>query len=146
MKSTMTPTTVLATGEEVLKSFRANRVTYTRNNAWLAAVAMTGGMIVLWAVGNPHAWAGALGGLLAVTVRAFYLMSEEMSVRWDLTNKRLLGPQTRAIRLGEIKTVNTLGSMVQIITHSGDKHLIKYQADRNATAASIKNVMVGGRG
>lgn len=146
MKSTMTPTTVLANGEQVLKSFQADRATYTRSNTWLAVIAMAAGMIVLWAIGNPHVWAGAVGGLLAVSVRAFYLMSEEMSVRWDLTNKRLLGPQTRAIRLGDIKEVKTLGRMVQIITHGGDKHLIKYQADREATVASIRSVMVGGRG
>lgn len=146
MKSYMTPTTDLAEGEEVLKSFRADRATYTRNNAWVAVVAMAGGMGILWAMGNPHAWTGAVGGLAAVAIRAFYLMSEEMSVRWDLTNMRLLGPQTRAIRLTEIKDLKTLGSMVQVITLTGDKHLIKYQGDRTATIASIHSAMAGGRG
>lgn len=146
MKNYMTPTSPLGENEEVLTSFRADRSTYTRNNTWVAVVAMAGGMGILWAMGNPHAWTGAVGGLAAVAIRAFYLMSEEMSVRWDLTNMRLLGPQTRVIRLGEIKELNTLGSMVQVVTNAGDKHLIKYQADRDATIASIRSAMAGGRG
>lgn len=145
MTPQMTPTTPLADGEEVLTSFRADRATYSRNNAWIAVIAMAGGMAVLWVMGNPHVWAGAVGGLAAVAIRAFYLMSEEMSVRWDLTNMRLLGPQIRVIRLAEIKALNTLGSMVQIVTHTGDKHLIKYQGDRDATIATIRSVMAGAR-
>lgn len=144
MSGNMTPTSPLADGEEVLASFRADRATYTRTNTWLAAAAMAGGMAVLWLLGNPYVWTGAVGGLLAVAVRTFYLMSEEMSVRWDLTNQRLLGPQTRAIRLGEIKALNTLGSMVQVVTMAGDKHLIKYQASPAETVARIEAARAGG--
>lgn len=141
----MSPTSPLADGEEVLTSFRADRVTYLRANAWLAAGAMAAGMGVLWLLGNPHVWTGAVGGLLAVAVRSFYLMSEEMSVRWDLTNERLLGPQTRAIRLGEIKALNRLGAMVQVVTLAGDKHLIKYQSSPANTIAQINAARTGGQ-
>ena len=144
MSQSMTPTTPLADGEEVLQSFRADRATYVRTNTWMAAAAMGAGMLILWVLGNPYVWTGAVGGLAAVAVRAFYLMSEALSERWDLTNQRILGPMTRVIRLGEVKQLNTLGSVVQVVTHSGDKYLIKYQADPKATIAAIQRASVGG--
>jgi len=50
---------------------------------------------------------------------------------------RLLGPQTRAVDLGQVKDVRTLASAVQVITKTGDKYLLKYQSDRSATKAAI---------
>ncbi|MEP2532086.1 hypothetical protein [Shimia sp.] len=138
MSQSMTPDTPLAEGEEVLHSLRADRATYVRTNAWLAAFAMGAGMLILWMLDNPYVWTGAIGGLAAVTVRAFYMMSEELSVRWDITNQRVLGPMQRAIRLGEIRTLKTMGSVVQIVTQSGDKHLIKYQASPKDTVSLIR--------
>ncbi len=145
MSNRMTPDTPLATDEEVLTSFRADRLTYTRTNTWMAVLAMGGGMGILWLLGNAHVWTGAVGGLLAVAIRAFYLMSEELAVRWDLTNQRLLGPMDRTIRLGEIKHLKTLANMVQVVTQSGDKYLLKYQADPNETIRLIKTAQVGGQ-
>ena len=145
MNQSMTPDTPLADGEEVLLSFRADRASYVRANTWMAAAAMGAGMGILWLMDNPHVWTGAIGGLAAVALRAFYLMSEEFSVRWDLTNQRVLGPMTRAIPLTNIKKLNTLGSVVQIVTHTGDKHLIKYQADPKATIAAIRRATAGGQ-
>jgi len=140
----MTPTTALQEGETVVASFRPDRATYWRDHAWLAAAAMAIGMAVLWAMGNPHVWTGAVGGLAAVAVRAGYVASDELGARWDLTDRRLLGPQTRAVRLGEIATLRRLGSAVQVVTRAGDKHLIKYQADGAATRARIERAMAGG--
>jgi len=140
----MTPTTALQQGETVVASFRPDRATYWRDHAWLAAAAMAIGMAVLWAMGNPHVWTGAVGGLAAVAVRAGYVASDELAARWDLTDRRLLGPQTRAVRLGEIATLRRLGSAVQVVTRTGDKHLIKYQADGAATRARIERAMAGG--
>ena len=134
----MQPTTPLAEGERIINSFHPDRSTYWRDHAWLAAGAMGLGMVVLWLMGNNHVWTGAVGGLAAIAARAFYVASDELTARWDLTDQRLLGPQTRAVRLGEIRTVRGLGSAVQVVTAAGDKHLIKYQADRVATEAHIR--------
>jgi hypothetical protein len=134
----MTPTTALEEGERVLVSFHPDRATYLRDHAWMAAVAMALGMAALWMLGNPHVWTGAVGGLAAVAVRGVYVASDELRARWDMTDRRLLGPLTRAVPLSEIRTVRGLGSAVQVVTRSGDKHLIKYQADRAGTEARLR--------
>ncbi|SFL11870.1 hypothetical protein [Shimia haliotis] len=141
----MAPKSPLLEDEKVLQSFSADRVAYIRSSTWLAAGAMAFGMIALWAMGNPHIWTGAVGGLAAIGVRTAYLMSEELAARWDLTNKRVLGAGTKSIRLQEIKELNKMGSVVQIVTHSGDKHLIKFQADPAATIAAIQSAKSGGQ-
>lgn len=141
----MEPNAPLNPGEEILAQFTSDRGTYLRDHAWLAAIAMGIGMAILWAFGNPHVWTGAIGGLFAVAVRGLYLASDELKMRWDLTDRRLLGPGGRAIGLREIKEVNTLVSVVQVVTQTGGKHLIKYQPDAKATKATIERVMAGGR-
>lgn len=141
--NSMTPTTPLHSDEQVIHSFHSDRTAYSRDHAWLAAIAMAVGMAVLWVMGNPHVWTGAVGGLAAVMVRAFYVASDELSARWDLTDQRLLGPQTRAVRLDEIAMLRTLGSAVQIVTRSGDKHLLKYQQNRDTTKLMIEAVING---
>lgn len=143
MPDLLTPTAELLDGETVLESFQGERSSYVRTNAWIAAGAMAAGMGILWAVGNPYVWTGAVGGLAAVVVRAGYLMSDELGVRWDLTNQRLLGPGGRVIALTNIAELNKLGSFVQVVTKNGDKHLIKYQADPLATMAAIERSMHG---
>lgn len=137
MAEMLTPTVDLLDGESLQQSFAADRATYLRTNAWLAAGAMAAGMGLLWLLGNPYVWTGAVGGLAAIGVRAGYLMSNELAIRWDLTNQRLLGPGGRAITLSDIAALNTLGSFVQVVTKSGDKHLIKYQADPSAVIAAM---------
>ncbi|MCZ4352238.1 hypothetical protein O4H61_06875 [Roseovarius aestuarii] len=137
----MTPTTPLMPGERVEHSFASDRATYWRDHAWMAALAMAVGMGLLAAAGNPHVWTGAVGGLTAIAVRAFYLASDELSARWDLTDRRLLGPGGRAIALSQIMRVRSLGSAVQVITKTGDKHLIKYQADRAGVTALLDDTM-----
>lgn len=138
MHSSMTPTTPLSNGEHVVHSFAPDRAAYWRDHAWMAAAAMAVGMGILAAMGNPHVWTGAIGGLAAIGIRAFYLASDEMTARWDLTDRRLLGPGGRAIPLRDITRIRSLGTAVQIITQGGDKHLIKYQADRAAVTDRLR--------
>jgi hypothetical protein len=130
------------TGDTV---FRADRGAYLRTNAWLAAAAMAGGMAILWAMGNPHVWTGAIGGLAAIALRAWYVSDEELALSWRLTPTHLEGPALQTedrgpawrVALPEIAQVRTMGSFVQVVTASGDKHLLKYLADPAGTAARI---------
>jgi hypothetical protein len=125
--------------------FRADRGAYLRTNAWLAAAAMAGGMAILWAMGNPHVWTGAVGGLAAIALRAWYVADEEVALSWRLTPTHLEGPalqvEDRApawrLALADIAQVRTMGSFVQVITAAGDKHLLKYLADPPGTVARI---------
>lgn len=118
--------------------FAPDKGAYIRTNAWLAALAMAGAMIVLWLIGNPYVWTGAPAGLAAIGLRAWYLASEELVATWDMSETTLIGPGPRKVALNQIEAVKTLGSFVQIVTKSGDKHLIKYQGNPAATKAAIE--------
>jgi len=119
--------------------FTPDRSAYIRAHAWMAAMAMAAGMAILWVMGNPFVWTGAIGGLAAIALRGWYLASEELAVVWTLSDTHLTGPSERNILLNQIARVRRMGSYVQIITRSGDKHLIKHQADPAATAAMIES-------
>lgn len=122
---------------DVLHIFRADRATYLRDHAWMAAIAMAAGMAILWVMDNPHIWTGAVGGLAAIGIRGWYLASEELGHEWVLTATRLTGPGGRDIGLADISKFNSILSAVQIVTGTGDKHLMKYQAD---TAEAIRRL------
>jgi hypothetical protein len=68
-KTHFTPTTELDPDERILDRFRGDSGTYWREHAWIAAIAMAGGMAILWALGNPHVWSGAIGGIISFEVR-----------------------------------------------------------------------------
>lgn len=123
--------------------FTPDRAAYIRSHTWLAALGMGGAMVVLWALDNPYVWTGAPAGLAAVALRGWYMASEELAVVWQIDNDRLTGPAERNIPLNQIAVVRSLGSFVQVITQSGDKHLIKYQADPAATVAAIQAAQRG---
>ncbi|WP_170751908.1 hypothetical protein [Ruegeria lacuscaerulensis] len=121
--------------------FTPHRNAYIQTNLTLAAIAMAGAMIVLWLIGNPYVWTGAPAGLAAIGFRAWYLASEELTNTWEMSDTTLTGPGPRTVALNQIEAVNTMGSFVQVVTKSGDKHLIKYQADPAATKAAIERAM-----
>ena len=117
--------------------FNPSRNAYITAHAWMAAIAMVAGMVILWTMGNPHVWTGAIGGLGAIVLRGWYMMSEELTVVWRIKDGTLLGPAERRVPLDQIKTVKTMGSYVQVITKGGDKHLIKYQSSPETTVSAL---------
>lgn len=119
-------------------TFRPDRAAYLRAHAWMAAVGMAGAMAVLWFIGSPYAWTGAVGALAAVAIRGWYLASEELDVTWTMTDTRLTGPGWRDMALADITAVRSLGSAVQVITANGDKHLLKFLADPADAKARIE--------
>lgn len=126
-----------AEGEPVREVFRADRGTYWRDHAWMAAGAMALGMAILALMGNPYVWTGAVGGLAAIALRAFYLSTEALEAEWTLTDRRILGPGPVSIALSDIAQVRGIGSAVQVVTRGGDKYLMKFQPDRQAAEARI---------
>lgn len=120
-----------------IKHFAPDRAAYIRSHIGMAAVFSALGMGVLAAMGNPHLWTAAAGACFAIGVRGWFLWSEVRDEVWTLTPRQLDGPQGRMVPLREIARLNTIFSTVQIVTTGGDKHLIKYQPDRDATVAAI---------
>lgn len=135
----------LLDGEEVIARFDASRDTYIRDHVVMAGVLSLLAMVVLHFLGEVW-WVGAPAAIAAIAVRAFYLASEDLKAYWELTDRRLIGPQGRQVRLGEVKQLNSLGSAVQIVTNGGDKHLMKYLANKHAVRDQIERHMAGGRG
>ena len=121
-----------------MTEFRPDKTTYIRSHAVMTAIAMAAGMIVLWLMGNPHIWTGAVGGFAAVVIRGWYMMSEIMEEVWTLDRRRLKGPYQRYAALTDIDKLRTIAGAVQVVTKSGDKHLIKYQEDPQAVISEIE--------
>ncbi|WP_300588169.1 hypothetical protein [Marivita sp.] len=117
--------------------FKPDMATYIRAHAVMTAFAMAAGMLILWVLDNPHIWTGAVGGLAAVALRGWYMADEVMDEVWAMNSTSLTGPYERKARLDEIAKVRTVAGSVQIITRSGDKHLIKYQPDPKAVIDQI---------
>jgi hypothetical protein len=129
--------TPLQDGETVQAEFRADRTAYWRGHLIMAVVlGAAAGLFLLWQ-GNPYPVAGPLGAVLAIGARAAYLASEALAEVWRLTDRRLLGPGGRTISLAQIRSARAFLGAVQITTTAGDRHLIKYLADPDATAARI---------
>ncbi|MBE0554568.1 MAG: hypothetical protein IH625_12835 [Rhodobacteraceae bacterium] len=111
-------------------------------------MALAGGVgagVVLVALGNPAPWVGPVAAAAAIAIRALYLRSEAMAEDWRMTSRRLLGPGGRIVPLSQVKEARKFLGAVQIVTKSGDKHLIKYQEDAATTAAAILKARDGGR-
>lgn len=127
----------LEPGETLLATWRPDPGRYWRDHGVLAAVGAAGAGAVLWALSVPQPGFGVLGAALAVGVRAAWLRGETLALAWHLTDRRLLLPGGRAVALLEIETQRRLLGDVQLITRSGDKHLLKHIADADAVLARL---------
>jgi hypothetical protein len=129
--------------EVMLAEWPADSGSYWRSHGIMAVI---GGFIagaVLVAIGNPTPWVGPVAAVAALGVRGWYLSSEALAVQWRLTNQRLQGPAGRDIPLAQIKVARPFLGDVQVITHAGDKHLMKYLADRAGVIAAIAAAKAG---
>lgn len=117
--------------------FKPDMSTYIRAHAVMTLFAMAAGMVILWVLGNPHIWTGAIGGLAAVALRGWYMADEVMDEVWVLNRTGLKGPYERQANLDDIAKLRIIAGSVQIVTKSGFKHLIKYQPDPKAVIDTI---------
>ncbi len=135
--------TPLAEGERVLATLTADPQIYWRNHMIMVVVFGFLAGVVLWASGNPSPWVGPVAAALAIGLRAAYVRSEAMAQVWRVTNRRLLGPGGRAMALADVAQTRPFFGDVQVVTRSGDKHLIKYQRDAATSIASITDAQRG---
>lgn len=125
-------------GEKQLREIRADKGVFWRDHGVMALLGMIGAGVVLSVVGSDHVAIGGLGAVLALGVRGAWLYSEQMKFRWVLSNMRLVGPGGREAYLLELETVRRLFGDIQLITKSGDKHLIKHVAHAEKIVAEIE--------
>ena len=127
----------LLDGERVLEEFPADRLAYWRSHLILATVlGAVAGIVLIWQ-GNPYPVLGPAGAAIAVAARAAFLASEALGEVWRLTDRRLLGPGGRAILLAQLQSARPFFGAVQVTTITGDRHLIRYQAEPEVTAARV---------
>ena len=122
---------------DVVFKITADRRAYNKEHLVLMMIGAAGMYWLLWAIGNPHPWTGIVGAVFAIFVRWIYVASEAMGVVWNVTKTHLSGPSERKIPLASIKKTRTLFSAVQVITHNGDKYMLKYLANTDATVTAI---------
>lgn len=126
-------------GETVAQVFEADPKRYWYDTAVLAGIGIVLVSAVLLYMGKPEQIAVAAVAIgVGLALRALYFRSEAFARRWQLTDRRLVGPQGRQVMLLEIATVRRLFGDVQLVTKSGDKHLIKHLADGAAVQAAIE--------
>ena len=132
----------LLDGERVIQEIRPDRAAYWRSHLVMAVVlGILAGLILLWQ-GNPYPVVGPVAAVLAIGIRAAYVAPEAMGEVWRLTDRRLLGPAGRVIPLAQLQAARPFFGAVQVTTTTGDKHLIKYQADPAATATRLTDAKV----
>ena len=128
----------LEPGERLLAVFAVDRRRYWLDHAAMAALGAMGVAVILPLFDRSGQIPIALPAVVAaVAARGAYLASEAFARRWQLTDRRLIGPQGRQVMLLEIATLRRLMGDVQIVTKGGAKHLIKHLADSAATIATI---------
>ena len=138
----MTPADIdhplLEPDERLIATFTPDRNRYWRDHGIMAVGLMALAGVFLWLIGSPYPAIGSLGAILAVAVRAAYLASETFKARWVLTERRLILPGgIRSINLLEIDKMRPLLGDIQLITRSGDKHLLKFMANEGEVIEQI---------
>lgn len=120
-----------------MMEFRPAPAAYLRAHAIMALVGGVAAGIALILLGNANPWVGPVAALLAIGIRAAYLRSEALAEVWTLTPTHLTGPGGRAIPRAQIVLARAFLGAVQIVTATGDKHLIRYLPDPAAAARAI---------
>ncbi len=124
--------------QTIVEEFSSDRKTFIRDHIVMAIIGSVLMFAILYATGNPAPWVGIVGSVVAISIRGFYTLSEQQEFRWQLGNQSLIFPNERAVPIADITTVRSMFSSVQIITGTGEKFLIKFQADPQDTVQKIQ--------
>ena len=128
----------LDAGEKVTAIFLADNRRYWVDHVLLGVIGIVLVSAILLYMGKADQIAiAAVAIVIGMAARAAWFRSEAFARRWQLTDRRLIGPQGRQVMLLEIKTVRRLMGDVQMVTNSGAKHLIRHLADSEPVLAAI---------
>ncbi|MBN2740785.1 MAG: hypothetical protein JXR35_07775 [Rhodobacteraceae bacterium] len=126
-------------GERVLATFLPDRKRYWTDHAILAVLGVVLVSAALFWLNRPaQVPIAGFAIVIGMAARGLYFRSEAFARRWQLTDRRLIGPQGRQVMLLEIATVRALMGDVQLVTKSGGKHLIRHLADAALVVAEIE--------
>ena len=120
-----------------MTEFRPSPTAYLRAHAIMALAGGVLAGVALILLGNPDPWVGPVAALAAIAIRAAYLRSEALAEVWTLTETHLTGPAGRTIPRSQIALARTLLGAVQVVTTTGDKHLLRFLSDPAAAARAI---------
>ena len=123
--------------ERVQAEWMPDRGIYWRDNALLAGAGAVAICVMLLVLGNPFVAIGTAGAAAAVLVRAAWLASESLAARWQMTDRRLIGPGGRMVMLLEVEAVRNILGDVQVVKKAGDKHLIKHVPQASEVVGAI---------
>lgn len=126
-------------GEKVTAIFLADNRRYWVDHVLLGVIGIVLVSAILLYMGKADQIAiAAVAIAVGMAARAAWFRSEAFARRWQLTDRRLIGPQGRQVMLLEIKAARRLMGDVQIVTNSGAKHLIRHLADSEPVLAAIE--------
>lgn len=129
----------LEDGETVLATFLPDSSRYWKDHAYLGLLGIVLVAFGLWFLGNLNQLPiAAIAIVIGMTARGWYFKSEAFARRWQLTERRLIGPQGRQVMLLEIADVRRLMGDVQVVTKSGGKHLIRHLANSQSVVNRIE--------
>ncbi|WBL33417.1 hypothetical protein O5O51_01515 [Sinirhodobacter sp. HNIBRBA609] len=126
-------------GEKITAIFLADNRRYWVDHILLGIFGIVLVSAILLYMGKTDQIAIAAAAIaVGMAARAAWFRSEAFARRWQLTDRRLIGPQGRQVMLLEIQTVRRLMGDVQIVTNSGAKHLIRHLADSEPVLEAIE--------
>ncbi|WP_223632204.1 hypothetical protein [Rhodobacter sp. TJ_12] len=129
----------LEPGEQVAQVFLADARRYYYDHLVLGGIgAVLVSAVLVWLGKTDQVLVAVIAIIVGMVLRALYFRSEAFARRWQLTDRRLIGPQGRQVMLLEIETVRSLMGDVQIVTKSGGKHLIRHLAEAAPVVAAIE--------
>ena len=129
----------LEPGEKVSQVFLPDLRRYWMDHMVLGGLgAVLVSAVLVWLGKLDQIPVAILAILIGMAARAAWFRSEAFARRWQLTDRRLIGPQGKQAMLLEIEMVRSLIGDVQIVTKAGDKHLIRHLAEAAPVVAAIE--------
>jgi hypothetical protein len=130
----------LEDGETVLAVFTPDSTRYWKDHVVLGAIgAGLVALVLVWMGKTGQIGIATIAIVIGMGLRGVYFKSEVFARRWQLTDRRLVGPQGRQVMLLEIETIRRLMGDVQVVTKGGAKHLIRHLADSESVVQEIES-------
>ncbi|WP_151718250.1 hypothetical protein [Gemmobacter serpentinus] len=143
--SLLTGPAALEPGERLVTSFRADHAVYIRN---MMIVMLVAGAVLALAEtlrGAAYPWAIPAFAICMIGLRAWHMAGLAMSLEWQLTDRRLIGPGGRVIPLAEISAVRNILGTVLVMQKGAKPAVIRFHPYPKGVIAALTAASTGGR-